>query len=218
MLSERRLSGISFLSTVAPSTRGPSKEIDVDDSQNRYDFDQERRLNLFPKSPLVETTVMLRNLPQCFTRARLLYLLCKEGFAGQFNFVYVPLCFRAKNTLCYAFINFMTLGALADFTKRFNGRRWDIPGNEQVAEVCPCERHQGLNSIIQYYRNNSVMHPSVPDECKPILLSGTKRIPFPGPLKKIKMPKKLKASDPSDEDNTMENDSPGVPGVEIFMW
>ena len=53
------------------------------------------------------------------------------------------------------------------------------------------------------------MHPSVPDECKPILLSGTKRIPFPGPLKKIKMPKKLKASDPSDEDNTMENDSPG---------
>ena len=49
----------------------------------------------------------------------------------------------------------MTLGALADFTKRFNGRRWDIPGNEQVAEVCPCERHQGLNSIIQYYRNNS---------------------------------------------------------------
>ena len=30
--------------TVAPSSRGPSKEIDVDDSQNRdLDFDQERR-------------------------------------------------------------------------------------------------------------------------------------------------------------------------------
>lgn len=63
--------------------------------------------------------------------------------------------FASKKTRGYAFINFMTLGALADFTKRFNGRRWDIPGNEQVAEVCPCERHQGLNSIIQYYRNNS---------------------------------------------------------------
>ena len=63
--------------------------------------------------------------------------------------------FALKKNRGYAFINFMTLGALADFTKRFNGRRWDIPGNEQVAEVCPCERHQGLNSIIQYYRNNS---------------------------------------------------------------
>ena len=40
-----------------------------------------------------------------------------------------------------------------------------------------------------------VMHSSVPDECKPILLSGTQRIPFPSPLKKIKMPKKLKGSD-----------------------
>ena len=26
------------------------------------------------------------------------------------------------------------------------------------------------------------MHPSVPDECKPILLSGTQRIPFPSPI------------------------------------
>ena len=37
-----------------------------------------------------------------------------------------------------------------------------------------------------------VMHPSVPDECKPILLHGTKRVPFPLPVKKIKQPKKLK--------------------------
>ena len=61
------------------------------------------------------------------------------------------------------------------------------------------------------------MHPSVPDECKPILLSGTKRIPFPGPLKKVKMPKKLKASDRSgDEDNAVENDSPG--GDIVFFF
>eukprot|EP00435_Cladocopium_sp_Y103_P010536 s1610_g2.t1 len=72
-----------------------------------------------------------------------------EGFAGRFNFLYVPLCFREKTSLCYAFINFVDLMSLELFR----------------------QRHQGLSSIIQYYRNNSVMHPSVPDECKPILLS-----------------------------------------------
>ena len=50
-----------------------------------------------------------------------------------------------------------------------------------------------------------VMHPSVPDECKPILLSGTQRIPFPSPLKKIKMPKKLKGSDAHLEDERLMN-------------
>lgn len=37
------------------------------------------------------TKVMLRNLPQCFTRARLLYLLCKEGDMSRDAFVMKPL-------------------------------------------------------------------------------------------------------------------------------
>eukprot|EP00435_Cladocopium_sp_Y103_P068595 s724_g31.t2 len=113
-------------------------------------------------------------------------------FAGRFNFLYVPLCFREKNSLCYAFINFVDLTSLELFR----------------------QRHQGLSSIIQYYRNNSVMHPSVPDECKPILLSGTQRIPFPSPLKKIKMPKKLKGSDANLEEKLQTE---GVPAVVTFV-
>eukprot|EP00435_Cladocopium_sp_Y103_P068213 s724_g31.t1 len=136
-------------------------------------------------------------------------------FAGRFNFLYVPLCFREKNSLCYAFINFVDLTSLELFRQRFHGfRQWGIPGTEHVGEVCSCERHQGLSSIIQYYRNNSVMHPSVPDECKPILLSGTQRIPFPSPLKKIKMPKKLKGSDANLEEKLQTE---GVPAVVTFV-
>ena len=52
------------------------------------------------------------------------------------------------------------------------------------------------------------MHPSVPDECKPILLSGTQRIPFPSPLKKIKMPKKLKESDAHLDQKLMQKEGP----------
>mmetsp|Transcript_135538 Transcript_135538/g.191785 ORF Transcript_135538/g.191785 Transcript_135538/m.191785 type:complete len:206 (+) Transcript_135538:68-685(+) len=169
-----------------------------------------------PQDLLSQTTVMLRNLPECFTRARLLYLLCKEGFSGYFDFLYVPLCFRERKTLCYAFINFIDVTAMEQFRYRFHGfRNWGIPGCTLVAEVCSCERHQGLSSIIQYYRNNSVMHPSVPDECKPILLNGTQRVPFPMPLKKIKMPKKLKAGDSESEMEKLG--SSGAPVV-MLIW
>ena len=55
------------------------------------------------------------------------------------------------------------------------------------------------------------MHPSVPDECKPILLNGMQRVPFPMPLKKIKMPKKLKAGDQTNEMDKPGSGSSGLP-------
>ncbi|CAK9077012.1 Protein MEI2-like 4 (OML4) (MEI2-like protein 4), partial [Durusdinium trenchii] len=139
--------------------------------------------------------VMLKNLPECFTRARMLHILRREGFDCLFNFLYVPLCFQEKRSLCYAFVNFIDHSSAKRFCQTFHGfRAWGVP-SESVGEVCFCERHQGLEGIIRYYRNNSVMHSSVPDECKPILLLGTQRVPFPMPVKKIKLPKKLKNED-----------------------
>eukprot|EP00913_Durusdinium_trenchii_P033671 g31521.t1 len=147
---------------------------------------KERASGCRTQSPACEyqTTVMLKNLPECFTR-----------FDCLFNFLYVPLCFQEKRSLCYAFVNFIDHSSAKRFCQTFHGfRAWGVP-SESVGEVCFCERHQGLEGIIRYYRNNSVMHSSVPDECKPILLLGTQRVPFPMPVKKIKLPKKLKNED-----------------------
>ena len=47
------------------------------------------------------------------------------------------------------------------------------------------------NLTEDYYRNNSVMHSSVPDECKPVLLHKNNRVAFPLPTKTIKVPKKV---------------------------
>lgn len=138
------------------------------------------------------TTVMLRNLPPCFSRGRLIYLLAREGFAGTFDFLYVPLCFKEKVSLCYAFINFQDTDTVNRFWKHFSGfKNWGFP-SVQVAEVCWCARHQGLSEAIEYYRNNSVMHSSVPDECKPVLFYRGSRTLFPAPTKTIKVPKKVK--------------------------
>jgi len=47
---------------------------------------------------------------------------------------------------------------------------------------------QGLAACIRRYRENAVMHSSVPDEYKPMLLSEGERIPFPAPRREVRRP------------------------------
>ena len=50
-----------------------------------------------PGCPYV--TVMLRNLPNNYSRAMLLELLDSEGFAGQYDFFYLPMDFKSRASL-----------------------------------------------------------------------------------------------------------------------
>ena len=61
------------------------------------------------------TTVMLRNVPNKYSKAALLRLL-DQNYAGTYDFFYLPIDFRNKCNLGYAFINFRnpyTIVALA---------------------------------------------------------------------------------------------------------
>lgn len=51
------------------------------------------------------TTVMLRNLPNNYTREMFLEMLDSEGFRGSYDFVYLPCDFHRKANLGYAFVN-----------------------------------------------------------------------------------------------------------------
>merc|ERR1719454_87460 len=51
------------------------------------------------------TTVMMRNLPVELTRDMLLQLLNDQGFAGEYNFIYMPVDFVKQVGLGYAFVN-----------------------------------------------------------------------------------------------------------------
>jgi hypothetical protein len=134
------------------------------------------------------TTLMLRNLPNDYTRSMLLSMLDEEGFAGKYDFVYLPIDFASGAGVGYAFINMVSHQDAERFRVHFTGfTRWAFP-SRKVAEVAWSNPNQGLAVHIERYRNSTVMHPSVCDEFKPALFANGVRVPFPLPTRIIKAP------------------------------
>jgi len=134
------------------------------------------------------TTLMLRNLPNDYNRSMLLSLLDEEGFAGKYDFVYLPVDFASGAGVGYSFINMTSHQDAEHFRVCFTGfTRWAFP-SRKVAEVAWSNPNQGLAVHIERYRNSTVMHPSVCDEYKPALFANGVQVPFPSPTRIIKSP------------------------------
>lgn len=132
------------------------------------------------------TTVMLRNMPNNYSRKMLIELMDSEGFAGQFDFVYLPIDFETKACLGYAFINMIDSASAMRFWQVFDGFcRWAIP-SRKVSGVSWSGPHQGLEAHVERYRNSSIMSDSTPDEYKPAIFRNGVRIPFPVPTRKLR--------------------------------
>jgi len=137
----------------------------------------------------IRTTVMLRNLPNQYKRDMLLDLLDGEGFAGLYDFAYVPVDFKSKCSLGYAFIDLVDHDVARRFFSKLHGFcKWVIP-SRKTCEVAWSGPHQGLPAHIERYRNSPVMHESVPDIYKPAIFKDGERLPFPPPNKKLRAPR-----------------------------
>lgn len=136
-------------------------------------------------TPGIYTTVMLRNIPNKYTREMLIKQLSVD-FNGQFDFMYLPIDFKNKCNVGYGFINFRTVEACDKFVKDFHGVdvRKCLPGlnSKKVVEVTPA-RVQGLAENVRRLRNSPVMnqlmdHP----EWMPLLFNDEgEEEPFPNP-------------------------------------
>jgi len=143
----------------------------------------------FDGSADVRTTVMLRGIPLVYTRSDVLNLLESEGFFGRFNFVYVPIDFKRQRNLGYALVNLVSPAEATRLFGRFEGfAKWKV-SSDSVCEVAWCSPHQGLQAHVERYRNSPVMHESVPEEWRPMILSHGVPIAFPAPTIRIKCPK-----------------------------
>jgi len=135
------------------------------------------------------TTVMLRNMPNNYTRDMLLELVDSMGFEKCYDFAYLPVDFKSQAGLGYAFINFVSTSEAERCFDCFEGySSWKVP-SEKVCTVTWGSPYQGLEAHIERYQNSPVMHHSIPDDWKPVLLGQGVRLDFPAPTKPIKTPK-----------------------------
>jgi len=135
------------------------------------------------------TTVMLRNLPSNYTRPLLLDLLDREGFYSSYDFVYLPIDFGSRSGFGYAFINLADVDTAERFRAHFQGFTGWQPPCDKVADVTWSGTHQGYEQHVNRYRNSPVMHETMPDECKPIVLKDGVRADFPPPTKILRPPR-----------------------------
>jgi hypothetical protein len=133
------------------------------------------------------TSVMMKNLPNDYTREMLVDLLKEKGYEGSFDLLYLPKDFRTKAGFGYAFVNFVAPDIAARFQHELSGFNGWSRASAKVCEVTWSDV-QGLEEHIRRYRNSPVMHQSVPDEYRPMLFVGSEQVSFPSPTQKIRPP------------------------------
>jgi len=118
--------------------------------------------------PHLCTTVMLRNIPNKYTQKMLMEHLDERGFKDQYDFLYLPIDFRNKCNVGYAFINFIENRSLEQFKNIFEN--YKLPGfNSQKVCQVTYARVQGLEANIEHYQNSPVADVTIP-EYRPLVL------------------------------------------------
>jgi hypothetical protein len=129
------------------------------------------------------TTVMLRGLKETLDRDALVSILRRTQFHNSFDFVYLPGDFNTLRPQGFAFVNFVDHKTAQQFQQ-------DLPRELGTdAHVLWSDKEQGLEENVARYRNSPVMHSSLPEHFKPILLRDGAVESFPKPTKAIKAPK-----------------------------
>ena len=121
-------------------------------------------------------TCMLRNLPNKYDADSVLAVIDKAGFAGKYDFVYVPIDWRNLCNVGYMFCNFRKHEDAVQFMTAFAGYRFASVNSRKVCDVC-WANVQGLANNIEHYRSSPIL-----EKYRPLLFSpeGT-RLPFPAP-------------------------------------
>jgi len=103
------------------------------------------------------TTIMIRNIPNRYTQRELIKEVESLGFAGTFDFLYIPM---DKATLCnvgYAFVNFIDAADAARCQQTFEGYAFKKHRKARGKVATVSIAHiQGLEANARHYENSAV--------------------------------------------------------------
>ncbi|XP_015066364.1 protein MEI2-like 5 isoform X2 [Solanum pennellii] len=111
------------------------------------------------------TTLMIKNIPNKYT-SKMLLAAIDEQHKGTFDFLYLPIDFKNKCNVGYAFINMLSPSLIIPFYEAFNGKKWEKFNSEKVAALAYA-RIQGKTALVAHFQNSSLMNED--KRCRPIL-------------------------------------------------
>ncbi|XP_019415514.1 PREDICTED: protein MEI2-like 4 [Lupinus angustifolius] len=126
---------------------------------------------LLPWEQRLQTLRLVFSLPllslfYCRYTSKMLLVAIDEQCRGTYDFLYLPIDFRNKCNVGYAFINMIDPAQIVPFCQAFNGKKWEKFNSEKVASLAYA-RIQGKASLISHFQNSSLM--SEDKRCRPIL-------------------------------------------------
>lgn len=101
------------------------------------------------------TTLMIRNIPNKYTQQMLLTEI-NQRHRGNYDFFYLPIDFKNKCNMGYAFINFMDAESIIPFYKEFDSQKWTNFNSEKVCAISYA-RLQGKQAMITRFQNSSLL-------------------------------------------------------------
>lgn len=104
------------------------------------------------------TTLMIRNIPNKYTQKVLLRLI-DLMFKDKYDFFYLPIDYKHRCNVGYAFINFTAdtfKEAIPQFFTLFNNKKWDKFNSEKISKISYA-RLQGQDALLEHFKSSSVM-------------------------------------------------------------
>ncbi|KAL0421637.1 UNVERIFIED_CONTAM: protein MEI2-like 4 [Sesamum latifolium] len=170
------------------------------DNKKQFELDIDRILRGEDK----RTTLMIKNIPNKYT-SKMLLAAIDERHRGTYDFIYLPIDFKNKCNVGYAFINMTDPSLIVPFYQTFNGKKWEKFNSEKVASLAYA-RIQGKAALIAHFQNSSLMNED--KRCRPILFhtdgpNAGDQVPFPMGTNIRPRPSKIRSS--TSEENNQEN-------------
>ncbi|XP_031130518.1 protein MEI2-like 5 [Ipomoea triloba] len=144
--------------------RGRVKRVEVNGNQidnKRFQLD----LDKIRTGGDARTTLMIKNIPNKYT-SKMLLATIDENHRGTYDFLYLPIDFKNKCNVGYAFINMLSPSLIIPFYEAFNGKKWEKFNSEKVASLAYA-RIQGKGALVAHFQNSSLMNED--KRCRPIV-------------------------------------------------
>lgn len=100
------------------------------------------------------TTVMIKNIPNKFTRDMLLNII-DQNFKGAYDLFILPTDVNRYKNFGYSFINFTCSYYIPYFYFIFNGKKWSSTNSQKICEIT-YSKIQGRNNLLSHYSNKII--------------------------------------------------------------